>query len=823
MKLQRPALCMGAVVLSSLLATNALAFQTFGDGDRSSELTTEADHQQYQFNTPTTVTYDPDSLTGNASQARVYAADMGNHRIQVLDLDGKQIGRLDDVDQLIASDSPHSAVPAIQAPLGIAYLSLSEAQDDRLAGLYVNDVGLHQIHFFRTSANDPDKFEYVTSIGQPGHGGGTDLTLPRNLTVTPQGFLYVSDEFNHRVKVIRIDPDNQYQATLIQTLGSKDGQGTYQAAGPIIRGVDKNYGVDSAHYDDYSSSPEKREGFRIPQGVTYYLTPDNQSMYVYITDNGSNRIKIYKADVASGTLTLADMLGRFINSDSEPDHLKRPRGVRTDHDGNLYIADSYNGRILKFENTSQPTDQERVRYRADMTSDAHSQWEYGSPGIHQVLMRSPATAATEDAAFQLPNDHVPLIRPDGSFYRENVWAWGYFFSDARVHLVSDTGNHRIKKCWSSADGQTLLRCSTSAGVGGTAQHEFWGHPRSLPGQLHSASGMTWLNDKQRLLVSDTPNTRINIYDAQGQYRGRFTDGNISYGVTGISVFKNESNQDRVMVLVASDATLPWPYIGDSSLRIYDGKGDLKNTFNLGYRTGGLSASKIAMTNANYPVSISVGQSNEGDIHPVYITSFGNHLWRFDYNETNNTLAYDWHSGDADPQKGTDLGDSWLLGSAFFDQGAPGTFDEIGGVAAVRNRVFVTDRRNQRVQVYASDSGALLGQLGKGGGTYDHPISLNSQRLFLPAGVAWDEDHQALLVADGFSMLGRAWAAPDQTPVDVDGQIRPNYLGHWLNPTLGTRPGGLFDAELITSGGGNIFIFSLISNRVTQFDWSELNQ
>lgn len=87
--------------------------------------------------------------------------------------------------------------------------------------------------------------------------------------------------------------------------------------------------------------------------------------------------------------------------------------------------------------------------------------------------------------------------------------------------------------------------------------------------------MTWLNDKQRLLVSDTPNTRINIYDAQGQYRGRFTDGNISYGVTGISVFKNESNQDRVMVLVASDATLPWPYIGDSSLRIYDGKGDLK--------------------------------------------------------------------------------------------------------------------------------------------------------------------------------------------------------------------------------------------------------
>src|SRR5690554_5667639 len=320
MYLQRRVLQISGTLLGALLAVEALAFQSFADEDRSNELGSEPAHQQYQFNTPTTVTYDPDSLTGNASQARVYVADMGNHRIQVLDLDGKQIGRLDDVDQLVASDSPHSAVPAIQAPLGIAYLSLSEAQDHRLAGLYVNDVGLHQIHFFRTSANDPDKFEYVTSIGQPGHGGGTDLTLPRNLTVTPQGFMYVSDEFNHRVKVFRIDPDNQYQATLIQTLGSKDGQSTYQAAGPIIRGVDKNYGVDSSHYDDYSSSPEKREGFRIPQGVTYYLTPDNQSMYVYIADNGSNRIKIYEADVVSGALTLVDMLGRFTNANGAPAH-----------------------------------------------------------------------------------------------------------------------------------------------------------------------------------------------------------------------------------------------------------------------------------------------------------------------------------------------------------------------------------------------------------------------------------------------------------------------------------------------------------------------
>lgn len=823
MYLQRCVLQISGTLLGALLAVEVLAFQSFADEDRSNELGSEPAHQQYQFNTPTTVTYDRDALTGVASEARVYVADMGNHRIQVLDLNGRQIGMLDDADQLLASDSPKAIVPSIQAPLGIAFLSASEAQDDRLAGLYVNDVGRHQIHFFRTSKNNPDTFRYVTSIGEPGHGGGAELMLPRNLAVTPQGFLYVSDEFNHRIKVFRMDPDNQYQATLVQTLGWQDTHGTYKPAGAIVRGVDKDYGADSTHYDDYSSAPEKRDGFRIPQGVTYYLTPDQQAMYVYVADNGNNRIKIYRADTQTGALTLVDMLGRFLNSRGDEDHVKRPRGVRTDLAGNLYVADTYNGRILKFNNLAQPSDSSPVRYRVNLSSDIQSQWEYGELGIHQVLMRAPLTAASEDAAFQLPNDHVPLIQADGSFYRENIWAWGQFYTDARVHLVSDSGNHRIKKCWTNASGTSLLRCSVSEGVGTATEHEFWGHPRSLPGQLHSASGMSWLDDQQTLLVSDTPNTRISMYNAQGQYLGRFAGTNISYGVTGITTFRDNQNQELVMVLVASDATLPWPYTGDSSLRVYDTQGNLENIFNLSYRTGGLSAEEISLTNANYPVAIAVGNNNGGQTHPVFITSFGNHLWRFNYDRDNGTLTYQWNAGGADPQKGTDLGDNWALGSQFFQEGAPGTFDQIGSVLALDNRVFVTDRRNQRIEIYHPDTGLRLGKMGDGGGTYDHPPMLDPQQLFLPAGLSWDDSQQAILVADGFNMLARAWSNPDNTPINVNGQIQPNYLGHWLVTSLGTRPGGLFDAEQIASGGGHTFVFSLISNRITRFEWQELNQ
>ncbi|MCE7524984.1 NHL repeat-containing protein [Alloalcanivorax xenomutans] len=813
---------LGQAALISALPLSASAFQTFADEDRSAELSSEPAHQRYQFNTPTTVTYDRDTVALGAAQTRVYVADMGDYKIRVLNLNGASIGTLDDADQTLAADSPASAVPDIRAPLGIAFLSKSEADDDRLAGLYVNDVGRQQVHFFRTVAGSADNFEYVTSIGQPGHGGGEDLYLPRNMTITPQGFIYVSDEFNHRIKAFSIDPDNNYQVSLIQTVGWQDGSGQYVGAGPILRGVDKNYGTDSTHYDDYAGEPEKRDGFRIPQGMTYYQSPDNGATYLYVADNGNNRIKIFRVDTATGQLTLDDMLGRIRDDDGNVDHLKRPRGVRTDLQGNLYVADTYNGRILRFPNLAATTDTNPVKYRSSGSADAQATWVYGHLGIHQVEMRSPTTAANEDAAFQLPNDLVPVIDANGNFYREDIWSWGYFFSDARVNLVSDAGNNRIKKCWTNSAGTTLLRCSVSAGVGGESNHEFWGHPRTLAGQLHSASGMAWLGSKNRLLVSDTPNTRINMYDGSGNYLGRFPGTDISYGVTGIATFNDSNHGEMVAVLVGADATLPWPYTGDASVRIYDADGNLEELFNLSYRTGGLSAPRIALTssNINYPVSISV--RGGGDQHELYITSFANYAWRFDYDSGSGTLNRIWYAGGVDSNKGSDLGDNWSLGPAFFDQGAPGTFDQIGSVLALSDRIYVTDRRNQRIQALSPANGGLLGQVGVGGGTYDHPEDLEADRLFLPAGLAYDAQQDSLLVADGFNMVARAWANPDDSAPDGNGVIRPNYLGHWLDRSLGSRPGGLFDAEQVAVGDGSVFVFSLISNRITRFSWSELN-
>lgn len=786
---------------------------TFADEDRSSELTNEPAHQRYQFSSPTTVTFDRNSISSSADSARVYVADMGQHVIRVLDLDGRQIGQLDETTAMLDPASPATAVPPITAPLGLAFLSESEADDPRHAGLYVNDVASHSVHFFRTDPTDPNSFRYVTSIGEPGDGAGEEMTLPRNLAVLPQGLLVVSDEFNHRIKAFELDPET-WSATLVGVEGHHEA-GVYRPAGPILPGQDRHFGADSENYDDYADNPEKINGFRIPQGQAYWRSPADRT-FLYVADNGNNRIKIFEVAI-DGTFELVDMLSRIPGSDSG--HLKRPRGVAVDAHGNLFVADTFGGQILRINNLDNDGG---VRYRPDSASDVETAWVYGHMGIHQIEMRTPGTALVEDGAFQLPNDAIPVLNSDGERYTEDVLAWGQFYRDAPVLLVSDTGNHRIKKCWEHPSQNRILRCSISAGVAAAPSHEFWGHPRTLAGQLHYVSALEHLpaldSGSGTILVSETPNSVIEEFSMTGEYLGRFTGGRLSWGVTGLAVLRDAPGADdrRVAALLAADATLPWPYTGDSSLRIYRGDGILSGQFNLTYRTTGRGAPRISYVDSNLPVAVAVSKV-AGYKYNVFVTTTTNHLWKFTYDASRNSLNADWVVGGPDPEKGTDGDGEWEYGPAFFAQGAPGTFDQIQDVTAGRDRVYATDRRNQRIQVFSADDGTLLGRIGAGGGTYDHPSTLSADEFFLPHGVHLNEHTQTFLVGDGFNFVARSYSDPSRLRPNPSGQIKPGFIGYWLDPSLGTRAGGLFATQHVLQVDNYIYVDSLISNRLTRFD------
>lgn len=84
---------------------------TFADEDRSSEIGGEAAHQRYQFSSPTTVTYDQDTIGSSGDSARVYVADVGQHVVRVLDMEGRQIGQLDEMTAQLDPASPATDIP----------------------------------------------------------------------------------------------------------------------------------------------------------------------------------------------------------------------------------------------------------------------------------------------------------------------------------------------------------------------------------------------------------------------------------------------------------------------------------------------------------------------------------------------------------------------------------------------------------------------------------------------------------------------------------------------------------------------------------------
>jgi hypothetical protein len=204
---------------------------------------------------------------------------------------------------------------------------------------------------------------------------------------------------------------------------------------------------------------------------------------------------------------------------------------------------------------------------------------------------------------------------------------------------------------------------------------------------------------------------------------------------------------------------------------------------------------------------------------VAITTYQNYLWKFEYSRSSGTLTYKWVKGGPDATKGNDAGDTWALGANFYKEGAAGTFDQIQDVVLQGSRVYAVDRRNQRIQVFNSSTGAYVGKVGKGGGTYDHPATITADQFFLPLGAYYDKAQGSFLVGDGFAMIARSYNDPNLYQPGTGGQISPVFQGYWLDPHLGTRPGGLFSAEHVVGGNGRVYVNSLITNRITSFSYA----
>lgn len=202
------------------------------------------------------------------------------------------------------------------------------------------------------------------------------FNLPRGITTDASGNFYVVDTANMRVQ--KFDRTGKFLATIGNGVGNGDGQfnpfsSDAVGTGPGGIAVDKSgniYVADTwnhrvqkfdpngkflAKWGDFinlgdpsaASDPARDSKFFGPRGIA--IGPDGN---VYVTDTGNKRVSIF------------DPTGKFIRQISsgmspskvspnypfsQPGEMNEPIGIAVDGSGNVYVADSKNKRIQKFD------------------------------------------------------------------------------------------------------------------------------------------------------------------------------------------------------------------------------------------------------------------------------------------------------------------------------------------------------------------------------------------------------------------------------------------------------------------------------------------
>ncbi|HEY9089875.1 MAG TPA: 6-bladed beta-propeller, partial [Anaerolineaceae bacterium] len=176
--------------------------------------------------------------------------------------------------------------------------------------LYVADAGNNRIQHLSADGTVLQTWGTFADVAQGNAPGGT-FYEPWDVALGPDGSVYVSDTWNHRVQ-------------------------KFTADGQFV----KMWG--------YFGQAEAPEAFWGPRG----LAVDSDGR-VYVMDTGNKRVVIFDAD--------GNYITQFGSAGMDPGQFDEPVGIALDAENNVYITDTWNQRIQVFQPDETGTNYFAVR------------------------------------------------------------------------------------------------------------------------------------------------------------------------------------------------------------------------------------------------------------------------------------------------------------------------------------------------------------------------------------------------------------------------------------------------------------------------------
>ncbi|HWQ31994.1 MAG TPA: BACON domain-containing carbohydrate-binding protein [Blastocatellia bacterium] len=236
----------------------------------------------------------------------LYIADTNNHRIRKV----TPAGTISTVAGTGISDFGGDGGPATQARLDTPVGLATDAQGN----LYIADAGNHRIRKLTLSSG------VITTIAGSGYGFGGDggaavaaqFNFPTGVAIDGAGNLYISDTGNHRVRRVNA-------AGIVSTVAGTGSAGSGGDGGPATAAQ-----------------------LNAPGGIGL-----DSAGNLFIADQGNHRVRKLAKDGRISTVAGNGTSGAGGDGGAAVEaQLNSPAGVAIDRAGNLFIADTYNHRVV---------------------------------------------------------------------------------------------------------------------------------------------------------------------------------------------------------------------------------------------------------------------------------------------------------------------------------------------------------------------------------------------------------------------------------------------------------------------------------------------